>query len=61
MTLWLFRWRRWPVFFTVLLLLPALKAQLSAEEAAKANNPLANVKAFNLQNYYSSTNGQKTF
>jgi hypothetical protein len=35
------------------LLAPCLsKAQLSAEEQAKANNPLASVKAFNLQNYY---------
>jgi hypothetical protein len=39
--------------FLIGLLFPFLtKAQLSAEETAKANNPLANTKAFNLQNYY---------
>jgi hypothetical protein len=27
-------------------------AQVSDEEAAKANNPLADIKAFNIQNYY---------
>ena len=40
----------------ILLVLPAIAhAQLSAEEAAKANNPLASVKAFNLQDYYIPT------
>jgi hypothetical protein len=32
---------------------PELKEQpQDADEAAQANNPLANMKAFNLQNYY---------
>ena len=31
---------------------PAAAQQPSAEELAKANNPLADIKAFNLQNYY---------
>jgi hypothetical protein len=35
------------------ILLPAISlAQLTAEEEAKANNPLADVKALNFQNYY---------
>ncbi len=37
----------------LLFLFPALaQAQLSEEETKKANNPLANTKALNLQNYY---------
>lgn len=43
---------RTSILFTMLLLPLLSIAQLSAEEQAKANNPLANVKAFNIQNYY---------
>lgn len=51
------------VFAAILALPPVIKAQeatpakggLTAEEMAKANNPLANSKAFNVQNYYVPT------
>jgi hypothetical protein len=41
------------IFLLTALLLPGIvSAQVSEAEAAKANNPLADSKAFNLQNYY---------
>jgi hypothetical protein len=46
-------WKIGLLFICVGLLLPGIvRAQVSDAEAAKANNPLANAKAFNLQNYY---------
>ncbi|MGX5818948.1 hypothetical protein ACWKWU_12170 [Chitinophaga lutea] len=44
------------LLFSLLLFIPLIaSAQVSEEEMKKANNPLANAKAINLQNYYIPT------